>query len=210
MSLRKLSVLVVSLAAVLGLAWPAFASAADPPPVQSGSAKSNCERIVAAGFSPHDYVHRVVRTEQYSIKVVDYFHVFYNHLSNEVNGIPLSLALSLQSEQTGSNAQQDSDLVEGHVVTEKETDNSTHQNLGALTDADGQAIPASIDDYDAGDTGNLDAYTWTPNGGSPVVYRDRTGTATYSESEWVYDPEWAGPDAARMSSIWGATPACVS
>ncbi len=209
-SIRKFGVLLFGVVSVLLLTWPNLASAADPPAVQSGTAKSNCERITAAGFSPYDYVHVVTRYEEYSIKVVDYFHVFYDHFPPFQPGNQLSLALADSREQGQSGGMQATNQVEGFVVTQQESPHQyLYQYIGALTDGQGNVIQAVNNGKRPGDVDNLNAYTWTPTDGDPVVYRDQSVTATYSESEWVYDPNWAGPDGARMSSIWGNTPACV-
>ena len=205
---RKLSMILCAIAAGLALSWPAFASAADPPPVQSGSAKSNCERITEAGFSPHDYIHIVTRYNEFTFKTVDYFHVVYNHLPALVQNQPLSLALAIVSQQGNGQAPPGTEEIEGYTTTEHESEGTSYQSNGALTNGNGPAIPVSQDDVQPGDTGNLDVYTWTPDGGSPVSYRDQTSIGFSAETKWVYDPDWTGPDGARMSSIWGGTPAC--
>ncbi len=207
---RKLSVLLFVIAAGLALSWPTVTMAADPPPVQSGSAKSNCERITEAGFSPHDYVLVVSRYNTFTIKDVDYFHVVYNHLPALIQGQPLSLALALISQQGNGPVAPGTEEVEGYATTEHESEGTSYRSNGVLRNGNGQPIPVGQDEVQPGDTGNLDEYTWTPDGGNPITYRDQTSTGVSAETTWVYDPEWSGPDDARMSSIWGATPACAA
>ena len=59
MSVRQIAIAMAALGSLIAVLWGGTALATDPdgPPfVKSGTAKSNCERIVAAGYSPHDYV----------------------------------------------------------------------------------------------------------------------------------------------------------
>lgn len=207
---RKFGVIVFGVVATLALAWPSFARAADPPPVLPGTAKSNCERITEAGFSPHDYVLVATDYYEYTIKTLDYFHVVYNHLPVLAPNQPLSLGLALGSEQGNGNHPPSAAVREGFLTTKHESPDNDFQGLGVLTDGHRREISRSQTQVQPGDIGNLDAYTWTPDGGSPVVYRDQTSSGVTAVTEWFYNPEWTGPEDARMSSIWGGTPACVS
>ena len=213
--------LILSVAAALSLGVATtFANQPGPPEVKTGTAQWNCQRIVQAGYSPHDYVRVVTRFQDASYEV-DYTHVrtpAYPHPTNSSLGAPASYSLfryPIQVTNTIQNingtliARQDpgKPVVSEYVFETTPNGPPTAVQQGTLTDANGGSLTATSDlNYDT-DSG-LDSYLWTPLGGGSLEYRDHEVTAYSVDSEWQYRPNWSGPDSARMSSIWSSAEAC--
>ena len=180
MNLRLIAATLVFGFGVL-LGGVALSEENDPPAVQPGTAKWNCERIVQAGYSPYDYIYQVRSFESFRSKTLNYEHHY------TVQGGSLVVR-----NPTGTPF--------WNVIKSQTNDNGVLRRW-----ENGQFVPLGTGQG----SGDADAYEWTPVGGPPVIFRDQYTTFYSVESDWVHQPGWDGPGDARMSSIWGAVAECM-
>ena len=196
----------------------------------SGPASIVCADLVERGIDPHNVLHTVHVIDTIEVSgapsaAIDYSHVvgardlgplfgntMEHYLHFRVSGTTLPPATEPPGQQLLGGPNGDRNSYEPLVGT-------TVRGLIQYEDSSGSWADLSINSQ----TGNFSKYRIaradTNSGnrnGEWVVFEDRAGTpatggVSYEiETYWRHDPDYNGPNDARMSRIWRNTPECTS